>query len=268
MPFFCTEDHASLYFEDKGQGKPIVFIHGWSCSRHHFSKQVNELKESYRVISYDLRGHGDSERVEHGLTMEQFAKDLKDLVNYLELEDVSFVGWSMGTHIIWEYVKQYGCDNVSNLCFIDMTPKLLTDEEWKLGLFGDFGHEKNLLTLASICKDWDAHVSAFTPGIFAPTFDDPNLLEWMIKEAKRNTPHVMVNMWIAMAIQDYREVLPQITVPCLITYGTKSFYSKENSEYIESKVPQSKLVEFEHCGHALHLEDTAKFNHELAQFIG
>lgn len=58
-------------------------------------------------------------------------------MEYLELEGVSFVGWSMGSYIIWEYVRNYGCQNVENLCFIDMTPKLLTDEEWKLGLFSD-----------------------------------------------------------------------------------------------------------------------------------
>src|SRR5690606_29285702 len=129
-------------------------IHGWSASRKHFKKQINELAKHHRVICYDLRGHGDSSRVEQGLTMNQFAKDLRDLITYLKLEDVSLVGWSMGTHIIWEYVKNYGCDNIESLCFIDMTPKLLTDEEWDLGLFGDFEHEKNLRTLASIATDW------------------------------------------------------------------------------------------------------------------
>ena len=214
-----------------------------------------------------MRGHGDSERVEHGLSMTQFAKDLKDLVNYLKLEDVTFVGWSMGTHIIWEYVKNYGCQNISQLCFIDMTPKLLTDEEWTLGLFNDFGHDKNLLALASICADWNNHAKLFIPGMFAPTFDDSRLLAWANEEAKKNSPHVMVSMWIAMGIQDYRNVLPQITVPCLITYGAESFYSKENSEYIESQIPNSKLVRFENCGHALHIEDDKKFNKELIDFL-
>lgn len=267
MPIFCTDDNVKIYYEDKGEGKPIVFIHGWSCSRRHFEKQRKELQKYYRVISYDLRGHGDSNRVEHGLTMKQFAKDLKELVEYLELEDVSFVGWSMGTHIIWEYVKNYGCDNVSKLCFIDMTPKLITDDEWKFGLFSDFGHEENLKTLASICADWNKHADSFTPAMFAKSFDDPKLLTWVKKEAKKNTPHVMSSMWIAMAIQDYREILPQISVPCLITYGADSFYCKENSEYLLSKIKQAKLVRFENCGHALHLENHEKFNKELLEFM-
>jgi non-heme chloroperoxidase len=268
LPYFCTDDNVKIYYEDKGKGKPVVLIHGWSCSRRHFSKQRKELEKTYRVISYDLRGHGDSDRVEHGLTLTQFAKDLKDLVEYLDLEGVSFVGWSMGTHIIWEYVKNYGCQNLEKLCFIDMTPKLLTDEEWKLGLFSDFGHEQNLMTLASMCADWDAHAERFVPAMFAPTFDDQQTLEWAKMEAKKNTPHVMINMWIAMAIQDYRQILPQISVPCLITYGAESFYCKENSEYIQSQIPNAKLVRFENCGHALHIEDYKKFNKELIEFIG
>lgn len=72
------------------------------------------------------------------------------------------------------------------------------------------------MTLASMCTDWNAHAEGFVPAMFAPNFDDQQILEWAKKEAKKNTPHVMINMWIAMAIQDYRQILPQISVPCLI----------------------------------------------------
>jgi pimeloyl-ACP methyl ester carboxylesterase len=265
---FRTEDHVDLYFEEEGKGKPVVLIHGWSASRKHFKKQINELAKYHRVICYDLRGHGDSSRVEQGLTMDQFAKDLRDLLTYLKLEDVSLVGWSMGTHIIWEYVKNYGCDNIESLCFIDMTPKLLTDEEWDLGLFGDFKHEKNLGTLASIATDWETHTQGFVPAMFAPTFDDSEMLQWCFGEAEKNTPHVMLAMWIAMALQDYREILPKISVPSLITYGAKSFYRKETSEYLQAQIPDATLVRFEQSGHAPQIEEAEKFNDTLLKFLG
>lgn len=268
MPYFQTDDHVELYFEEQGEGKPVVLIHGWSASSKHFKKQIYELAKHHRVISYDLRGHGDSSRVEFGLTMAQFAKDLKGLVTHLKLEDVSFIGWSMGTHIIWEYVKNYGCDNIASLCFIDMTPKLLTDAEWDLGLSGDFPHEKNLLTLASIAADWERHAKGFVPAMFASTFEDQQMLEWAHKEAVKNTPHVMLSMWIAMAIQDYRDILARISVPCLITYGANSFYRKETSEYIQSQISDATLIRFENSGHAPHIEEVQKFNEALIKFLG
>lgn len=267
MTYYYTEDHVDIYYEEQGEGKPVVLIHGWSASNEHFWKQKSELAKSYRVISYDLRGHGESGKVVHGLTMPQFAKDLKDLIAYLDLKDVSLVGWSMGTHVIWEYVKNYGCDNIASFCFIDMTPKLLTDEEWQLGLFGNFDHASNLLTLASIASDWYSHLEKFIPGMFAPSFNDVETVDWAKREASKNMPFVMLPMWIAMAIQDYREVLPEITVPCLIAYGAESFYPEKTSEYIQAQIQDATLLKFENCGHAPHIEDAEKFNESLIRFL-
>ena len=269
MPYFATRDNVDLYYEDRGSGETIVLVHGWSCSRHAFKYQVSELMKNHRVISYDLRGHGDSDRPEYGLTMNQYAQDLNQLMNYLNVDKFSLVGWSMGTHIIFEYVKQFGCDNIDKLCFIDMSPKLITDNDWSLGLYGDFDHKANLEVLSTLAANWDGFVDEFVPALFSKNGDfDQELVNWLKKEARKNTPHVMINMWIAMVVQDYRDILSQITVPCLITYGEDSeLYLAENSEYINQKIPNSKLVSFSNCGHGLLLEAPDKFNKELLNFL-
>lgn len=269
MPYFVTEDNVALYYEEKGEGKPVILIHGWSCSRRHYRKQTFELSKHFRVIRYDLRGHGDSHVPEHGLTMQQFAGDLKEFIEYLGLQEVSLVGWSMGTHIIWEYIKQFGCEKLHKLCFIDMTPKLITEEDWQHGLYGDFGHPANLATLSAMCEDWQGFTDQFVPALFAKSGYDQTLYDWAYKEANKNTPHVMINMWVAMTVQDYRSVLPTISVPCLVTYGEESLlYSSQTSEYIKEKIPDAKLVSFPKCGHGLHMESPEKFNRELIDFIG
>ncbi|SKC82990.1 alpha/beta fold hydrolase [Maledivibacter halophilus] len=269
MSYFLTSDNVKLYYEEHGEGKPLILIHGWSCSHRFFKFQIAELAKYYRVIAYDLRGHGISEVPEFGINIPRYAEDLKDLITHLSLKDVSLVGWSMGTTIIFEYIKQFGCDNLSKLCFIDMTPKLITDESWTYGLYGDFSQGLNHETLDIMNKSWSEFCKGFIPAIFATSgCKDKELLDWAFKEALKNSENIMVRMWISMSYENYLDLLPKISVPVLITYGAESaLYSPENSEYMGKKIPNSKVLPFPVCGHCLHLEKPEMFNEELLKFL-
>jgi pimeloyl-ACP methyl ester carboxylesterase len=79
----------------------------------------------------------------------------------------------------------------------------------------------------------------------------------------------MLSLWLSMAMQDFRDVLPLINVPVLITYGTQSaLFRAENSVYQHENIKGSKLLAFEGCGHSLHMEDPEKFNREVMNFLG
>ncbi|MCY6482975.1 alpha/beta hydrolase [Clostridium aestuarii] len=270
MSYFLTSDNVKLYYETCGEGSPIVLIHGWSCSHLHFRDQIKELSKKYKVAALDLRGHGLSEVPNYGLTISRFAKDVKDFIEYLKLDQPSLIGWSMGTTIIFDFVRQFGCQNINKLCLIDMTPKIITDDEWNLGLYGQFSHKDNLDTMVGINTDWNEFSKVFVPAIFAKTgCKDKDLQDWAFNESLKNSPHVMARMWIDMSAQDHRDMLSSITVPTLITHGGESaLYLKENSEYLNKNIPDSKLVTFDGCGHGLQLEDPEKFNKELMNFIG
>ncbi len=269
MSYFVTSDGCNLYYEDHGEGEPVVLIHGWSCSHQHWRKQVPELREKHRVIIYDLRGHGNSDCTENGLTLPQFGRDLKELLSYLNLKKVTLVGWSMGTQVIFEYIKQFGCNNLAKVCFIDMTPKLITDNQWELGLYGKFTHQDNLALLGAFCENWEGVAEQFIPNIYNKTGNyDKTEVKWAIELAKKNTPHVMVSLWIAMAIGDYRDVLAKITIPALIAYGEESaLYAPAVSEYMRDHIQDARLIAFAGCGHYLFSERSAYFNQLLDEFI-
>jgi len=260
-----TNDNAKIYYEVKGEGKAIIFIHGWSCNHMFFKKQINDLSKKYKVITYDLRGHGDSEITNDGYTLDRYAKDLKNLIEFLNFKDVSLVGWSMGTHIIFDYIKQFGCENLNKISFIDMSPKLITDKQWTLGLYGKFSHEDNLNTLVPMNADW----KGFIPAIFAKSgCRNKEDLKWSDEQAANNSTIVLTRMWISMSSQDYRDVLPKITIPTLITYGEESYlYNADNSEHMRDIIKDSKLVPFPKCGHALMLEEPEMFNKVLMDFV-
>lgn len=270
MSYFSTSDNVKLYYETCGEGKPIVLIHGWSCSHLHFKDQIKFLSKKYKIVAIDLRGHGLSEVPPFGLTIDRFAKDIKELIDTLKLNKPSLVGWSMGTTIIFDFVRQFGCSNIDKLCLIDMTPKMITDNDWHSGLYGNFSPKDDLSLLCKMNAAWDKCSKAFVPNMFAKTgCKDKNLEKWAFGEALKNSPTVMVRMWLDMSFKDQRFILPSITAPTLITHGEEScLYLKENSEYLNKTIPNSKLVSFPHCGHALQLEDPEKFNKELSDFIG
>ena len=103
-----------LYYEDHGNGKPIVLIHGWPLSGRSWEYQVPALVEAgYRVITYDRRGFGNSSQPWNGYEYDTFAEDLHQLLEHLDLHDVTLVGFSMGGGEVARYIAKYGTNMVT-----------------------------------------------------------------------------------------------------------------------------------------------------------
>lgn len=125
MPTITTNDGIQLYYEDVGEGRPLVLIPGWTCTHHFFQKNIAELAKSCRVIAPDMRAHGDSEKATWGHRISRYAKDVKDLLEALHLEHVTLLGWSMGAAIIWSYLDLFGNEHLAgHVCGPVATPIL------------------------------------------------------------------------------------------------------------------------------------------------
>jgi pimeloyl-ACP methyl ester carboxylesterase len=288
MPFITTDDGVRLYYEISGSGKPVVLIHGLTASSRHFQKQIPFLAEHFRVITPDLRGHGQSDTSRDHLTMARLAEDLRQLIVSLNVTDVSLIGWSMGAHVIFEYIKNYSCAGIEKIVIIDMAPKIMKSEDWHFGLpgiftrrSGDFGHEDNLYLLSVMLDDWQAYSRVlarrlFNKSLYNEIMEFNEFAEFMGKEdlpmleheAGKNNAAVIAAFWIAMAMQDYRPMLKDIHVPCLLLYGKESnYYPPENFEYMQMQMPHARVIGFEGCGHIPHIQDPACFNQALLNFL-
>ena len=204
------------------------------------------------------------------MNLNRFAADLHELIEYLKLDQVYVVGWSMGTSTLLAYAREFKCQYIKKMCFIDMTPKLLNDPEWKLGQSCTFDIVQNLQFMAAIAVSWEFAAKLFIPNVFAKDYDqESDEFKWVAQQALDNTPHCMMNMWIAMAIEDFRGVLPTIKIPVLLTYsGDGLLYGLSHGEYMKEHLGgESRLVIFPGCGHGLFLEDPEKFNRELKDFL-
>jgi pimeloyl-ACP methyl ester carboxylesterase len=269
MSYFTTSDNCKIYYEEHGTGEHLIFVHGWTANAAFFTAQIEYFSKKYHVIAYDARGHERSDRgeiTERNMNLSRLAKDLHELIEGLGLEKVNLVGWSMGTSTLLAYVREFGCQYVNKLCLIDMTPKAVSDDEWKLGILDA---KETIDFLALGVQDWDLACDQFLPLALVKGYPkDSDDYRIALAAMQSNTPHIMIYLYIAVAAEDFRPVLKDISVPTLLAYsGNGLLCSPVHGEYMAQNIKDSKLVIFPDCGHGLFMDDPVKFNAELETFL-
>jgi pimeloyl-ACP methyl ester carboxylesterase len=135
MPEQKLKTGVTLHVEDVGTGQALVLIHGWSMSGRFFQRQVPTLSRTHRVVVPDLRGHGRSEKVLNGHTVATYASDLHELFTVRDVSRPVLVGWSMGAMVAYEYLKQFGQEDVAGIIIVEQEP---SDFAWDGYEFGGF----------------------------------------------------------------------------------------------------------------------------------
>ena len=126
MPRITTKDGMEIYYNDWGDGQPIVFSHGWPLSADAFEDQMFFLaSRGYRCIAHDRRGHGRSSQPWHGNDMDTYADDLAALVKALKLKKVIHVGHSTGGGEVARYIGRHGTKRVAKAVLIGAVPPLM-----------------------------------------------------------------------------------------------------------------------------------------------
>jgi hypothetical protein len=153
--YFFTSDDCRIFYEEKGTGIPLILIHGWSGSSRLFVRNFDYLAQHFRVIRYDLRGHGQSETTSQGFHVARFAADLLNLMDHLRLDRVALLGCSLGCAVIWSYVELFGTQRLSAAMFVDQSPWQLyaPDGSWRLGSNGMFSAASISHLAASLALD-------------------------------------------------------------------------------------------------------------------
>ena len=126
MPAITTKDGTEIYYNDWGDGQPIVFSHGWPLSADAFEDQMFFLaSRGYRCIAHDRRGHGRSSQPWHGNDMDTYADDLAALVKALKLKKAIHVGHSTGGGEVARYIGRHGTKRVAKAVLIGAVPPLM-----------------------------------------------------------------------------------------------------------------------------------------------
>lgn len=121
-----TKDKTRIAYKDWGKGQPIVFSHGWPLSSDAWDAQMLFFgMRGYRVIAHDRRGHGRSDQPWDGNTMDQYADDLAELIEKLDLRDVVLVGHSTGGGEVVRYIGRHGSKRVAKVVLVGAVPPLM-----------------------------------------------------------------------------------------------------------------------------------------------
>jgi len=126
MATIKTKDGTTIYFKDWGKGQAVTFSHGWPLSADAWDAQMLFLgQHGYRVIAHDRRGHGRSDQTWQGNNMDQYADDLAELMDHLDIKDATMVGHSTGGGEVVRYIARHGQKRVSKVVLISAVPPLM-----------------------------------------------------------------------------------------------------------------------------------------------
>ena len=256
-------NNADIYYEDHGAGEPILFLHGAWAGCRYFESQLTGLSPQYRTIAFDFRGHGRSGKTEIGHTLAQYARDVNAMLEYLALDDVVIVGWSLGAIVSWEYVDRFGTERVRALVDVDMEPSPMQRDDNEYGSYSVDGLTDLHRRLQSDPED----VIERTIDLLLKDEPARELRTMMFDEMSRTPPSIKSAMLLEF-LCDYRDVLADIDVPTLVCAGAdETWRSVPAVKSAAELIPDAQFELFEASGHCLTVEEPERFNQVVGDFI-
>jgi len=271
---FITSDGVRLQYDDTGgTGSPLLLLHGWGQTRAMFHGQ-RDLAEHRRVITVDFRGHGRSDKPEHGYRIARFAADLRDLTDHLSLHRFDVLGWSMGASVIWSYIDLFGTDRLRSIIIVDQpaavaaVPWMSDAEQTSSGAILPID---GLVQLAhDIHSDRSGDITeAFVRGMFS---GQPDQAVWafVADEIRQTAGPQSATLLFDHGAQNWLDVLPRIDRPTLVIGCDGSHVPADSQRFLAGRIPDAQVHIFGSDiaqSHFPFLENPAAFNNVVDQFL-
>ena len=240
-------------------GPTILFVPGWTMPADIWEHQIAYFSKTYRVVAMDPRGQGDSSKPSEGYYPAARARDIKAVVDQLKLEPVVLVGWSMGVTELAAYVDQFGTDTIAALVLVDGIAGGDLDPKISLGMFNFAG---------TFVKDRAKN----TDGFVRFMYKKPQSEEYIkrIVAASLKTPtNTAAALFLGTFTTDNRPALAKMNKPTLIVAAGDEKNNLWMAQYAEmqKRIAGARLEKFTDCGHALFVDDPARFNSLLDAFL-
>jgi non-heme chloroperoxidase len=271
MPYFMTKDRTNLFYKDWGHGQPVVFSHGWPLSGDAWDPQMQFLgSHGYRVIAHDRRSHGRSDQTWDGNNMDQYAADLAELMDHLDLRDAMLVGHSTGGGEIAHYLGTYGSARVAKMVLVSAVPPLMVKTDANpagtpIAVFD--GIRKSVLeNRAQFYIDLTIPFFGFNrPG--ATESEGTRREFW--REGMQGGIKGQYDCIHEFSEVDYTEDLKKIDVPTLVVHGDDDQIVPIGAAGLRSAeiVRDATLKVYAGAPHGLPITHQAQLNEDLLAFI-
>jgi len=266
-----NDTDINVYYEDHGSGPAVVLISGWPLDSRSWEPQVQPLLTAgYRVIVYDRRGFGRSDRPTAGYDFDTLAADLDKLLTKLDLNDATLIGFSLGTGEVARYIGAYGTSRLKSCVFIEsLAPSFVKSDENPKGVD-------------------QAGVDAVRQAILD---DRPAWLTGLLKDflnldvylGNRVSEETVRNAWNAGAeaspwatwacvltwLEDFHADLKRVDIPTLILHGTadRILSLEGQGRRMHAALPAAHYVEIDGGPHVMCVSHAKEVNHELLAFL-
>ncbi len=252
--FFTTSDGVRLHYRSKGSGRPIVFVPGWTLPGDIWEPQIREFSTRYRTIALDPRAQGASEMTGEGLFNGRRGRDVRELLDHLNLSDAVLVGWSMGVREVLTSIGQSGTARIGAIALVEGDLWVQGDPASRMDLVRRMQADKKTFT-----RD-------FVRGMYVQPQSDAYLDR--VTEMSMKTPtSAAATLMVASAVgpdTDMRQYFAKIDKP-LLYVGVLA--KKAQVEVLKAAVPSARVELLEGAGHALFVDQAQRFNALLDQLI-
>ena len=278
MPYITVGKENSgsidIYYEDHGEGQPVVLMHGFPLSGASWEKQVPALLDAgHRVITIDRRGFGKSSQPTVGYDYDTFAADFNSVIEELDLQDAVLAGFSMGTGEVTRYLGTYGSERVSKaVLFGPIPPFLLQTDDNPKGVPSEvFEGIKQAIVADRYAYFDDFFANFYNTDVLAPERIGDAALRASFQVAAGSSPYATyacVGTWLT----DFRGDLPKIDVPTLVVHGTADrilpFEATAARLQEEALIADLTVVSVEDGPHNIGWTHPDELNAALLEFLG
>jgi pimeloyl-ACP methyl ester carboxylesterase len=253
-------DGIGIAYEEQGSGSPVVLLHGYPFNRSLWRDQVEVLKSSHRVITPDLRGHGESDVTL--ATMDHMARDVAELMSSLKIQSATVGGLSMGGYVTLAFYRLFP-ERVDALILADTRATADSDEAR-----ANRAKQSEL----ALTEGMEAVAADMLPKLLTAktTAERPEIVS-RVRDMMINTkPEGAAAALTAMAARDDQTgLLPRIEVPTLIIVGREDVITPvKDSELMNREIRDSRLEVIDDAAHVSNFEQVAHFNRALQEFLG
>ncbi|MFW9818465.1 MAG: alpha/beta fold hydrolase [Candidatus Thorarchaeota archaeon] len=272
---FADVNGIKLNYEIKGDGEPLLLVHGFGSKKESWIAQFQPLSEYFRVIRFDNRGAGKSDRPKGDYTMELFADDIAGLLDYLHIDKTHIIGWSLGGMIVQNFILKYP-NRVNKMVLINTNHGLPNEQG------ADFYKNSRIEEIKKIEID---HVKTFWESTrtsyyikFRKQLEAEPSKKWyglwsaedLIEQSIIDLPTIEDIEFQASALKSHNtfDRLSQIkSETLLITASHDRLTPQSSMEEIHSKIPNSKIKVIDKAGHSSPLSKAPEINRIIIDFL-
>ncbi|QLY24550.1 alpha/beta fold hydrolase [Bdellovibrio sp. KM01] len=269
--FFTVSDGTKIFYKDWGKGQPVLFSHGWPLTADAWDGQMLAfLNEGYRVIAHDRRGHGRSSQTFDGNNMDQYADDLAELIDHLDLQNLILVGHSTGGGEVARYIGRHGSTRVAKAVLVGAVPPLMlktaqNPEGLPIEVFDDIrkgvtdNRSQFFIDLSKKFYGFNRMMHKTVDGTC-----DSFWLQGMMGGIKAEYDCIE-----QFSETDFTEDLKRMDIPTLLIHGSDDQIVPIIASSIEAVkfIPNAELKVYEGAPHGLPQTHAEKFNADLLEFF-